>query len=88
MILLRGRLGRAGVALVAAVGLIVGWALVYAGFHWFSDVLGAYPFAIVIVLDGYARLPPEGIPDQSDRTGDSGDRGTRQPVTTRSQAGA
>ncbi|HEX3825844.1 MAG TPA: phosphatase PAP2 family protein [Sporichthyaceae bacterium] len=49
VILLRGRLGRAGIALVAAVGLIVGWALVYAGFHWFSDVLGAYPFAIAIV---------------------------------------
>jgi len=85
VVLIRGRLGRAGIALVAAIGLLVGWALVYAGFHWFSDVLGAYPFGVALTW-AVLRIsrPGAGRANRTDR--DVSAISDRTPVTTRSRA--
>jgi membrane-associated phospholipid phosphatase len=85
VVLIRGRLGRAGAALVGAIGLLVGWALVYAGFHWFSDVLAAYPFAValtwlVLRISG----PRAGRANRADP--DESEGLEPMPVTTRSRA--
>jgi undecaprenyl-diphosphatase len=85
VILIRGRLGRAGIALVAAVGLVVGWALVYAGFHWFSDVLGAYPFAIALTWT-VLRICRPGLYRTNRAERAIAEMPDPAPVTTRSRA--
>jgi len=42
------RLRRPAMALVALVGVAVGAGLVYAGYHWLSDVLAAYALGIAL----------------------------------------
>jgi membrane-associated phospholipid phosphatase len=70
---------------VAGVGLIVGWALVYAGFHWFSDVLGAYPFAIALSWT-VLRMCRPGASRTKRANRDITEISDRAPVTTRSRA--
>ena len=85
VVLVRGRLGRAGAALVAAAGLVVGSALIYAGFHWFSDVLGAYSFSVVIAW-AVLRMCPPGASRTNRTNRDIAEVSELAPVTTRSRA--
>jgi undecaprenyl-diphosphatase len=87
VVLIRGRLGRAGLALVSAVALVVGASLVYAGFHWLSDVLGAYALGIALSW-ALVRITRRENEPANRMNCHVPEFLIRQPVTTRSQAGA
>jgi membrane-associated phospholipid phosphatase len=42
------RLAIAGIAGLVAYTLLVGWARIWTGAHWFSDVIGGYLFGVAI----------------------------------------
>jgi undecaprenyl-diphosphatase len=87
VVLIRGRLGRAGLALVSAIASVVGASLVYGGFHWLSDVLGAYALGTALSW-ALVRIARRGNEPANRMNCHVPEFLIRQPVTTRSQAGA